>query len=261
MEKVNYNRNRNIALVLMLLSGLLLCSVTIYCDALSKIEKYNYSTKEEYENVKAGFSLLDKLPTQFNIVNKYFSDFSNLGIMDKEKIVLAYAIKNGIGLVNCDTINSICISKKVLEDTDFSNVFNDNIKLYDESISVYIDGYGMYTAKYMNSKDYYQVPIDTLASDSKLYSSFYKYRMKDDVYIFYLFQGYYKANCTAGEKLALYDFMDGKEVYEGICNDKGYFSEEPDFDKVDLQLYKYELKKNDKGKFYLYGYNPVNKYN
>ena len=81
------------------------------------------------------------------------------------------------------------------------------------------------------------------------------------LYIFYLFQGYYKANCTAGEKLALYDFMNGKEVYEGVCNDKGYFSEEPDFDKVDLQLYKYELKKNDKGEFYLYGYNPVNKYN
>ena len=77
MKKVNYNKNRNIALVLMLLSGLLLCSVTIYCDALSKIENYNYSTKEEYENVKAGLSLLDKLPTQFNIVNKYFSDFSS----------------------------------------------------------------------------------------------------------------------------------------------------------------------------------------
>ena len=55
--------------------------------------------------------------------------------------------------------------------------------------------------------------------------------------------------------------MNGKEVYEGVCNDKGYFSEEHDFDKVDLQLYKYELKKNDKGEFYLYGYNPVNKYN
>lgn len=264
MGELNYKKCRIISLVLMIFSGIILCSVIIYCDILSKVENYNYSTKEEYENVKAGLELLDKLPLQFNIVNKYFSSFSNLNIADKEKIALAYAVKNKIGVVTCDMImndTNVCISKAALENSNLFDVFKEKVKLYSDNISVYIDDYGMYTAKYIDSKDYYQIPINTFDYDTKLYSSFYKYRMKDDVYIFYLFQGYYKANCTFGEDLILYDFMDGREVFKDVCNDEGYFSKEPDFNEVNLQLYKYELKKDKSGNFYLYGYNPVNKYN
>jgi hypothetical protein len=106
----------------------------------------------------------------------------------------------------------------------------------------------------------YKVNLDNYNETEKYskYSKFYKYKEEKDLYIFYVYEGYYNANCLTGEAITLYDFITGKEVYNGICSNKS-FLEEPTKELDNLQLYKYEFKKDNNGKLYLYGYNPVNK--
>ena len=53
--------------------------------------------------------------------------------------------------------------------------------------------------------------------------------------------------------------MSGKVVYKDTCNGNQEFTVDPGENIAKLQLYKYELKKDRNNKFYLYGYNPVNK--
>ena len=43
-----------------------------------------------------------------------------------------------------------------------------------------------------------------------------------------------------------------------VLNGDNEFENAPKEEIKKLQLYKYELKKNEDGEFYLYGYNPVN---
>lgn len=74
----------------------------------------------------------------------------------------------------------------------------------------------MRIAKYIRSKDYYQIYIENDANDNVLYSSFYKYYKRDDLYVFYLFQGYRLKRCDIGTKLYLYDFMNGNTVLQ-VC--------------------------------------------
>ena len=62
-----------------------------------------------------------------------------------------------------------------------------------------------------------------------------------------------------GENLELYDFMTGKVVYNNICNGYNEFSELEDDSLDNLQMYKYELKKDENNKYYLAGFNPVDK--
>ena len=53
--------------------------------------------------------------------------------------------------------------------------------------------------------------------------------------------------------------MSGKSAFKGTCNDNKRLIDIEDKKVEKLQLYKYELKKNSKGEFYLSGYNPVKK--
>ena len=52
--------------------------------------------------------------------------------------------------------------------------------------------------------------------------------------------------------------MTGKVIYKDTCNGNNEFTVEPTEEIENLQLYKYELKKDENDKYYLYGYNPVN---
>ncbi len=47
-------------------------------------------------------------------------------------------------------------------------------------------------------------------------------------------------------------------TYVGTCDCDNKFENVPKEKIKKLQLYKYELKKNKDGEFYIYGYNPVN---
>ena len=248
-----------IALILLFVSFNLLSLATIFYSFETNIEDYKYSDNEEYNNINEGLSIINSLPIQINISNKYFSNFDNLPEETRQSIILAYTIKNNIATYKCGTKEtSICIDKKQVEKSTALDIFNSQTKLVANNIKLYIDNYGNYTINSSNTSTYYKVNLDDYNENEnyKKYTKFYKYKEENDLYIFYVYEGYYKSNCLTGESIILHDFITGKEVYKGIC-DNNSFLEEPNEELKKLQLYKYELKKDDNNKLYLYGYNPV----
>lgn len=250
-----------IALILLFISFNLLSLATIFYAFETDIEDYKYSDTDEYNNINNGLKIINSLPIQFNISNKYFSNFDNLPEETRQSIILAYTIKNNIATYSCgQNQTSICIDKDKAEKSEALDIFNTQTKLVANNIKMYIDNYGNYNINSSNTSTYYKVNLDNYNETEKYskYSKFYKYKEEKDLYIFYVYEGYYNANCLTGEAITLYDFITGKEVYNGICSNKS-FLEEPTKELDNLQLYKYEFKKDNNGKLYLYGYNPVNK--
>ena len=250
-----------IALILLFISFNLLSLATIFYAFETNIEEYKYSDTDEYNNINEGLKIINSLPIQVNISNKYFSNFDNLPEETRQSIILAYTIKNNIATYKCGTKNtSICIDKEQVEKSDELNIFNTQTKLVATNIKLYIDNYGNYNINSSSTSTYYKVNLDEYNENEnyKKYSKFYKYKEEKDLYIFYVYEGYYKGNCLTGESITLHDFITGKEVYTGICDNKS-FLEEPTEELEKLQLYKYEFKKDENNKLYLYGYNPVNK--
>lgn len=251
------------SIVLMFMSGLMLFGAVLYYDLVDKVTNQVYSSKEEYEDITDGLSFLNTLPIHFNIINKYFSNFDYLSQEDKEAIVMGYVVKNKYGLYECGASignkEYLCINKETLNSDELLSIFNSNFKFTSDEIKLYLDDYGASSIKTDMSNAAYRIVLNNNYNNSyRLYSEFYKYKKENDVYVFYLYQGYYMGNCKKGEDLSLYDFMTGDEVYLDRCNGNNNFEVAPG-DKIDvLQLYKYELKKDKNGKFYLYGYNPVN---
>lgn len=251
------------SIILMCMSGVMLFGALLYYDLANKVTEKVYSDRVEYEDITAGLSFLGDLPIHFNIINKYFSNFDNLSQEEKEEIVLGYVVKNRYGLYECGSSVAnkeyLCIDKDDLNSEELLSIFNSKFNFKSNEVKLYLDDYGASSIRVDNSNTAYRVVLNNDYSNSyRLYSEFYKYKKEKDVYIFYLYQGYYMGNCKKGEELVLYDFMTGEEVYTNKCNGNNNFEVAPG-DKIDkLQLYKYELKKDDNGKFYLYGYNPVN---
>lgn len=250
-----------IALILLFISFNLLSLATIFYAFETDIEDYKYSDTDEYNNINNGLKIINSLPIQFNISNKYFSNFDNLPEETRQSIILAYTIKNNIATYSCgQNQTSICIDKDKVEKSEALDIFNTQTKLVANNIKMYIDNYGNYNINSSNTSTYYKVNLDNYNETEKYskYSKFYKYKEEKDLYIFYVYEGYYNADCLTGETITLYDFITGKEVYNGICSNKS-FLEEPTKELDNLQLYKYEFKKDNNNKLYLYGYNPVNK--
>lgn len=244
--------------VLLVLSGVFLSLAVIYYDFIDKVEKYQYSDSTEYNNVKEALDFVNKLPIQFNITNNYFSGFDNLDENIREVIVMAYAFKNNYQTYPCGLSGtSICIDKTALESQSLLEKFNTKTKFISNSIKLYLDDYGTYTVNTSDSSTYYRINLDNDNKQYRKYSNFSHYKQEEDIYLIYVYEGYYMGNCIEGEKLELFDFMSGKVVYTDTCNNNQTFTTVPDKIKG-LQLYKYELKKNENGEFYLYGYNPVN---
>lgn len=251
-----------ISIILLLLSLNFLALATVYYVFEGKIENYKYSDTSEYDNINEGLKIIDALPIQFNIANKYFSDFDNLPDDTRQSIILAYSIKNNIATYTCGTNqNSICIDKEQIRKSNILEIFNSKTELIENNIKLYIDNYGNYNVNTSNTSTYYKVSLDSSNEYEKYrkYTKFYKYKEEKDLYIFYVYEGYYNGNCLPGETITLHDFITGKEVYSGICNEKQTFSQEPNKELDNLQLYKYEFKKDNNNSLYLYGYNPVNK--
>ena len=251
-----------ISMILLFISLNLLSLAAVYYAFEDEIERFKYSDNDEYSNINKGIKLIDSLPIQFNIINKYFSDFDNLSKEDKESIILAYTIKNKIGIYNCDgTDSSICIDKEELKKSNALSIFNTKTELLSNNIKAYIDDHGNYNIHKSSTETHYRVSLDNVNDPNsyRKYSKFYKYKEEKDMYIFYMYEGYYNGNCIPGEAIDLYDFISGKVVYSDICNNNKEFTKEPTKDIKGLQLYKYELKKDEENHFYLYGYNPVNK--
>ena len=252
------------SIVLMAISGVLLFGAVLYYDFSDKVVNYNYSDMEEYTDITQGLKFLSKLPIHFNIVNKYFSDFDNLAQSEKEEIVMGYVVKNRYGLYNCgpSTINKeyLCIDKETINNSEILSVFGSGFKFENDEIKLYLDDYGASSVKEVDDTSYRVVLNNEYNNSYRLYSEFARYKKNDDVYVFYLYQGYYNGNCVKGEELILYDFMTGDEIYMDKCNGNNEFEVAPGEKIKHLQLYKYELKKDENDRFYLSGSNPVNDY-
>ena len=251
-----------LSIVLLFVSFNLLALATVFYVFEGEIEDYKYSDTSEYTNINNGLTLINSLPIQFNITNKYFSDFDNLPEESRQSIIIAYSIKNNIATYSCGiNQDSICIDKDQIKKEGVLDIFNSKTELIATNIKIYIDNYGNHNVNTSNTSTFYRVSLDdsNKTENYRKYSKFYKYKESKDLYIFYMYEGYYNGNCIPGETISLYDFITGKEVYTGVCNEKHGFKEEPDKELEKLQIYKYELKKDDNNNLYLYGYNPVNK--
>lgn len=243
-----------IAIILLVCSFNLLALAVVYYKVEDNAINFRYSDDSEYANIQEGIDFIKKLPIQFNITNKFFSSFDNLDDETRESIILAYAIKNKYKTYNCD--EGICINKDSLNADDILEKFNTKKKIKLDNIKLYVDDYGAYDVKAKNNT--YKIQLDSDNKKYRKYSSFSHYKEENGMYIFYFYEGFFKANCYKGEKLDLYDFITGEVVYSNNCNGFNEFSIDPADNVKKLQLYKYELKKDENGKFYISGYNPVN---
>ena len=255
------NRGKTIYMIIILLLFLsfnFLMLGTI-CYALeNNIENYKYSDTSEYASVTDGLDLIEDLPIEFNIQNEYFSGFDSLSSSVRESILMAYVLKNQIHTYKCGDGKDLCVDKKSLKDSDFLKLFNTDTEFTSTNIKLYLDDYGKHSINSTNNSTFYRMVLDGDNQHYRKYTKFAKYKEQDDLYIFYVYEGYYKGNCTKGETLKLFDFITGEEVYIDSCNGNNEFENAPNEEVKKLQLFKYELKKNNDGEFYLYGYNPVN---
>ncbi len=253
------SKTMNITIVLLLVASFNLLMLGTICYALEdNIEKYKYSDTSEYASITTGLSLINDLPIEFNIQNEYFSGFDSLDSDVRESILMAYALKNKINTYKCGNDNDLCIDKDKLKDDTILKIFNSVTEFTSTSIKLYLDDYGKHNINSTNSSTYYRIALDDNNHHYRKYTKFAKYKEEDDMYIFYVYEGYYKGNCKKGEKIKLYDFLTGDVAYVGTCNGNNEFENVPKEEIKNLQLYKYELKKNKDGEFYIYGYNPVN---
>lgn len=252
----------NLSMVLMLISSIMITLAFIYYRLEDEVINYRYSDIREYSDINEGIKFIERLPIQFNIINQYFSNMNNLGQKEKEEIVAAYALKNRIKQFNCGpstaSVNYSCVKVEDLNGEDIQKAFNLDLKFEANKIELYLDDYG--TQEMTNKEDpaVYKYVVNVADNNNyRLYTKFEHFKQSEDSYIFYVYQGYIKANIKANESLSLYDFMTGEAVYTGQSNGFNDFSGDITKDVVKLQKYKYELKKHDDGTFYLYGYNPV----
>lgn len=251
------NKIVNITIILLLIASFNFLALGTICYALEdNIEKFKYSDMKEYSDINDGLSLINELPIQVNIQNEYFSGFDNLSDNVRESIAMAYLVKNKINTYQCGTGREICIDKSKLSDS-IAKIFNTKTKIDSNNIELYVDDYGNHSANSTNDSTYYRMLLDDDNNYYRKYSKFEKYKQEKDLYIFYVYEGYYKGNCIKDEKLELFDFMTGDSIYVDKCNQSNGFVNEPNENVKKLQLYKYELKKDENNDFYLYGYNPV----
>jgi len=252
---IKENKIRLIAIFLLVMSFNLLVLSAFYANLEKEVVNYRYSDVAEYDSIKEGISFIDSFPIQFNITNEYFSNFDNLSQETREMIIMSYVIKNRYETYSCEGKNTICVKKETLKDERLLEKFNTKTEIKSKEIKIYIDDYGVYTVQ--ESNDYYKATLDDDNKNYRKYSKFSHYREIDGVYVFYFYEGYFKGNCKNGEPLDLYNFMDGKIIYSDTCNGHNEFTIDPSNNIEKLQLYKYELKKDENGKYYLYGYNPI----
>ena len=252
----------NISIVLMFVSAIMITLAFIYYRLEDEVINYRYSDIREYSDINEGIKFIEKMPIQFNIINKYFSNMNNLSQKEKEEIVAAYALKNRYKQFNCGpstaSTNYSCVKIEDLNDSTLQKIFNLDLKFEASKINVYLDDYGTQELTNKEDPNVYKYVVDVSNNNNyRLYTKFDHFKQEEDSYIFYVYQGYIKANIKENEELTVYDFMTGNPVYTGISNGYNDFNEDITNNNIILQKYKYELKKHEDGTFYLYAYNPV----
>ena len=248
------------SIVLMITSFIMLFLGFSYYKLEGNVSKTVYSDKNEYNDINIGLNYINTLPMNINIINEYFSDLNNLSNSNKEQILFSYIFKNNYKLYDCGSSSfksNLCINKTDINNTLLLDKIGLSMFELSDEVRTYVNNYGYVEFKSNSNLNYYKVSFNNKSFKNNGYTEFYKYKRDKDLYVFYVYQGFYKANCTLGENISLFDYITGDVSYSGSCNGNHSFNGVIDnYDK--LQLYKYELKKNSNGDFYLYGYNPVN---
>lgn len=252
----------NLSIVLMLVSAIMITLAFIYYRLEDEVINYRYSDIREYSDINEGIKFIEKLPIQFNIINKHFSNMNNLSQNEKEKIIIAYALKNKYNQFKCGPsttfINYNCVKIEDLNSKDIQKIFNLELKFESTKINVYLDDYGTLELTNKEDPNIYKYVVNVSDNNNyRLYTKFDHFKQEETSYIFYVYQGYIKANIKANEEMSIYDFMTGNPVYTGPSNGYNDFTEDITDSIIKLQKYKYELKKHEDGTFYLYAYNPV----
>lgn len=252
----------NLSIILMFASAIMISLAFVYYALEDRAISYRYSDIEEYSDINQGIKFIEKLPIQFNIINNYFSDMNNLNQKEKEEIVLAYALKNGYKQFNCgastSTIKYNCIKVEDLNNEEIQKIFNLKLYFQTNKIDIYMDDYGTQELTNKENPLIYKYILDTSNNTNyRLYTKFDKFNQTEDKYVFYVYQGYINANIKEDNKLNLYDFMTGNLIFTGTSNGHNDFKEDISENIINLQKYKYELKKYEDGSYYLYAYNPV----
>lgn len=241
---------------LIFLTIILAIAFLVYYSINSNIQNYKYSDKEEYENVERGLNFIKKLPIHFNILNSSFHDMNTLKQEEKEQILIGYYLKNGM-VEDCkDREEDICIYEENLKKEKVFEKFNTKINFKSNKLNIYLDGYGLETLykKKSNNTAYYQMHIKEEKDVYAMFTSFKYFKKSKDSYNFYVYQGYYNRNNV--NQYELKDLIKDKVIYkEDVRNE--LFEHITDKEIKQLQLYKYILKKNKNGEYYLYGFTPV----
>ncbi len=252
-------KDKMLPLSLLFLSTFMLFLGFSYKNIEKRVASYSYSDKEEFNDMNKAINYIETLPIHINIINQYFSSINNLDKEQQQEIIISYALKNNYKIYDCsDTYSrSICINKDDLNSQELQKLFNTNITFDNNTIDINIDRYGKVRARTNNYLSYYKININNYNKKYNKYTEFYKYKKENDKYIFYVYEGYYESNCIPNSKIELNDFLDEDIKKEGICSPNKTFIS--DYSVDGIQLYKYELKKDQEDNFYLVGFNPVNK--
>ncbi len=241
---------------LIFLTIILAIAFLVYYSINSNIQNYKYSDKEEYEDVENGLHFIKKLPIHFNILNSSFHDMNSLKQEEKEEILIGYYLKNGM-VEDCkDSEEDICIYEENLKKEKIFEKFNTKIKFKSNKLNIYLDGYGLETLykKKSDNATYYQMHVKEEKDVYAMFTSFKYFKKSKDSYNFYVYQGYYNKNNV--NQYELKDLIKDKVIYkEDVRNE--LFEHITDKEIKQLQLYKYILKKNKNGEYYLYGFTPV----
>ena len=255
-------KKRTIFLIVGLIfcSFVLLLSGVIYYDLSYQVKNYHYVNREEYDDVQKGISFIQKLPIQLNILNHSFADMNLLKVEDQEQILLSYVMKNKQDIAPCmnemDTSDYKCLSLDELQDTSLQSLFGLDLTFETEKIDLYSEVYG--SQELVKTDDCYRFQVGYSDNEGlENYSYFVKYKQEGDNYLYYFYQGYYNSTCDAKNGYQLTNYIDGEVVEQEECTVTQPFSNLSSSKREKLQLYKYILRKDENGKFYLYGYNPV----
>ncbi len=245
-------------LVIILISFTIILAIDflIYYTINSNIRNYKYTDKEEYESVEKGIRFIEKLPTYFNIINQSFHNINSLKQEYKEAIAIAYYLKNSVVNDCDDNENEICIYESDLKNNNIFKIFNTNVSFSSKKLNLYVDGFGPQTLykEEKNKKVFYRLNLKEEQNVYQIYSSFKSFKKEKDKYNFYIYQGYYNKNSNS--QYELHDLIHDEVVYTQKIN-KDLFEDITNEEISKLQLYKYILKKDKNGEYYLYGYNPV----
>ena len=70
----------NLSIILMFASAIMISLAFVYYALEDRAISYRYSDIKEYTDINNGIKFIEKMPIQFNIINKYFLEISIINV-------------------------------------------------------------------------------------------------------------------------------------------------------------------------------------